>query len=229
MIITIDGPAGTGKTTVAKLCAEELGYTYVDTGAMYRALTYGIMKQGINHDDKEAIATFLKNSSVTIKSRFGEKRYHLNDEDVTDKIRSREVTGLVSKIASYGIVREKLVALQREIAKGINIVIEGRDLGTVVFKDNADVKIYLDASPEVRAERRYKELKDKDPSNDTLTHASVLEEINRRDTYDASRDISPMRPADDATIIDTSKLTIDDVVNRIINLKEKVETKSLNT
>src|SRR5208283_4026998 len=105
-----------GKTTVAKLCAEELGYTYVDTGAMYRALTYGIMTQGINPDDQEAIAAFLKNTSVTIKSRFGEKRYHLNDEDVTDKIRTREVTGHVSKIASYGIVREKLVALQREIA-----------------------------------------------------------------------------------------------------------------
>lgn len=226
MIITIDGPAGTGKTTVAKAVAEELGYTYLDTGAMYRTLTYGIITQGIDPDDKEAIVSFLKTATVSIKSHFAEKRYYLNDIDVTDKIRTSAVTGLVSKVSSYPFVREKLVAIQREIAKGLNVVMEGRDIGTVVFP-NAPVKVYLDASPEVRAERRHGEIKQKNPS-DPVTLSTVLEDINKRDAFDASRDISPMRPAEDATIIDTSTLSIDDVVSRIITLKEKVETKSLN-
>jgi cytidylate kinase len=226
MIITIDGPAGTGKTTVAKHVANELGYTYLDTGAMYRTLTYGIITQGIDPDNKEAIQEFLKTATVSIKSHFNQKRYFLNDEDVTDKIRTSRVTNLVSKISSYPFVREKLVAIQRDIAKGLNVVMEGRDIGTVVFPD-APVKVYLDASPEVRAKRRYNELKEKDP-NDPCTLASVLEDINKRDAFDASRDVSPMRPAEDATIIDTSTLSIEEVVNLIIILKEKVEIKSLN-
>lgn len=227
MIITIDGPAGTGKTTVAKTVAEELGYTYLDTGAMYRTLTYGIIKQNVDPDNLEALATFLKNANVSIKSHFGEKRYFFNDEDVTVPIRTNGVTALVSKISAFPIVREKLVALQQELAKGLNVVVEGRDMGTVVFP-NAKVKVYLDADPRVRAERRYKELKVKEPNNTDLTFDWVLADVNRRDALDASRDISPMRPSEDATIIDTSHLTIDDVVNRIIVLKEKAETKSLN-
>lgn len=227
MIITIDGPAGTGKTTVARNLAEELGFTYFDTGAMYRALTYGILSNGVNPDDIDAINLFIKRYPITIKSDLEGKRIFLGDEDCTDKIRSSNVTNLVSKISAYPTVREKLVATQRELSKGVNAVFEGRDMGTVVFPD-ADVKIFLTADPKVRAERRYNELLAKDPSNKTLSLDKVLEEINARDKYDASRDISPMRPADDSIIIDTSHLSIDDVINKIVNIKENKEARSLN-
>lgn len=227
MIITIDGPAGTGKTTVAKAVAQELGFTYFDTGAMYRALTYGIISNNVDADNPEALTTFLQNYPVSVKSHLGEKRIFLGTEDVTDKIRSKDVTSLVSKISAFPVVREKLVEIQRNLAKGVNAVFEGRDMGTVVFP-NAELKIFLTASPEVRGKRRYDELVEKFPNDTAITEAGVLDDINRRDTYDASRDISPMKPADTAVIIDTSGLTIDDVINRIIVLKEKGETKTLN-
>lgn len=225
MIITIDGPAGTGKTTVAKSVAEELGFTYLDTGAMYRALTYGIISKNINADDLDALQAFLDTFPVTMKSHLGEKRFFLGEEDVTDKIRTNGVTQLVSKISAFKVVRDKLVETQREIASGVNAVVEGRDMGTVVFP-HANLKIFLTADPRVRAERRYKELKEKNPDDASITVEWVLEDINRRDAYDAGRDISPMKPADDAVIIDTSALSIDDVINRVIVLKEKGETKS---
>lgn len=225
MIITIDGPAGTGKTTVARGLAEALGFTYFDTGAMYRALTYGILSKAINPDAIELINQFLEAFPITIKSHRGEKRICLGDEDCTDKIRTQEVTTLVSKISAYPSVREKLVATQRELSKGVNAVFEGRDMGSVVFPD-ADVKIFLTADPRVRAERRYSELVKKDPNYKNLSIDSILEEINQRDKYDASRDISPMKPADDSIIIDTSNITIDEVINRIVNIKETKETRS---
>lgn len=220
MIITIDGPAGTGKTTVARTLSEELGFTYLDTGAMYRTLTYGIQTQGVNYENAQDLEKFLNENPVRIESRLGVKHYFLGSVDVTDKIRTNEVDSLVSKISSYRSVREKLVATQQEIAKGVNAVVEGRDMGTVVFP-NAQLKIFLTARPEVRAKRRYLELIQKDPN---ISEQNVLDEINKRDTLDSHRDISPMRPADDADIIDTSDLSIDDVVNRIIVLKEKLET-----
>lgn len=227
MIITIDGPAGTGKTTVARTLAEELGFTYFDTGAMYRALTYGVIIQNIDIDNPEVLQAFLDAFPVRIESHFGEKLFFLGDENVSKKIRSNDVTNLVSKVSAIRTVREKLVATQRELSKGVNAVFEGRDMGTVVFPD-AKVKIFLTADQKVRAERRYKELVDKDPSNASLTVESVMQDMERRDTYDASRDISPMKPAEDAVIIDTSDLTIDEVVSRIIVLKERHEMKPLN-
>lgn len=227
MIITIDGPAGTGKTTVAKTVARELGFTYFDTGAMYRALTYGIITHGVDPDNPEALDSFLQSFPVTIKSHLGEKRIFLGIEDVTDKIRSNGVTSLVSKISAFRTVREKMVDIQRLLAKGVNAVFEGRDMGTVVFKD-ASVKVFLTATLEIRAERRYKELKEKFPDDPNITLQGVANDIQKRDAYDASRDISPMKPAEDAVIIDTSNLSIDEVVNRIIVLKERFEAKSLN-
>src|SRR5262249_46207606 len=149
------------------------------------------------------------------------------DEDVTTKIRSSDVTGLVSKFAAMKPVRDKLTATQRELSQGVNAVFEGRDMGTVVFP-NAQVKIFLTAEPRVRAERRYKELMQKDPDNIELTLDQVLSDIERRDKFDASRDLSPMRPAEDALIIDTSNLSVDEIVNRIIVLKERWEMKPLN-
>ncbi|MBS0634484.1 MAG: (d)CMP kinase [Verrucomicrobia bacterium] len=225
MIITIDGPAGTGKSTVAKNLAEDLGYTYFETGAMYRAITYAIIKYKVDYNDKTALKAFLDSHPVTIRTRFNDKYYIVGDEDVTGYIRSKEVTDLVSAISAIGDVRETLVTSQRELAKGVNAVFEGRDMGTVVFPD-ADVKIFLTASSEVRAKRRYNELIAKNPSL-TITLDEVLQDINRRDAYDASRDISPMRPADDAIIIDTSTLSADEVENSIINITKEVEDRPL--
>jgi CMP/dCMP kinase len=223
MIITIDGPAGTGKSTVAKNIAQECGFTYFDTGAMYRAISWGILKNNINLDDPVALDTFLKEYPVTVKTHYIEKRYFLGTEEVTDKIRLPEVTKLVSKVSSYRQVRDALVAIQRTLAQGVNAVFEGRDMGTVVFPD-ADLKIFLTASPEVCAERRFNELIQKHPSlSSTLTQDGVKKDMALRDQQDANRDISPMKPADDAIIIDTSNLTIDDVINKIIVLKEQKE------
>lgn len=223
MIITIDGPAGTGKSTVAKNLAEDLGFTYFETGAMYRAITYAIIKYKVDINDKTALKAFLQTHPVTIKTRFNDKYYIVGDEDVTAHIRSKEVTDLVSTVSALREVRDTLVKSQRELAHGVNAVFEGRDMGTVVFPD-ADVKIFLTASAEVRAKRRYNELISKDPSlGATLSLDAVLVDINRRDDYDSSRDISPMMPAADATIIDTSNLTCDEVENSIINITKEVE------
>lgn len=227
MIITIDGPAGTGKTTVAKNLSQALGYTYFDTGSMYRAVTYGIIKNNIDPDNQEALKAFLQANPVSIQSHPTEKRLFLGKEDVTSKIRTQEVTNLVSKVSSIGAVRDTLVATQRALAKGVNAVFEGRDMGTVVFP-KADVKIFLTASLEVRAKRRYNELIAKDPDNISLSLDTVLADINRRDTYDASRDISPMKPADDSVIVDTSNLTTDEVVNCIINITKELQDRPLN-
>ena len=223
MIITIDGPAGTGKSTVAKNLADDIGYTYFDTGAMYRAITYAIMKNKIDFENKEALQAFLDANPVTIESHFNNKRIFVGKEDVSAHIRLKEVTDLVSKVSAIQAVREKLVATQRALAEGVNAVFEGRDMGTVVFPD-ADVKIFLTATAEERAKRRYNELKANDPN---LTLDTVFADIKRRDDYDASRDISPMRPADDATIIDTSTMTVDQVVNRIINITKELQDKPL--
>lgn len=227
MIITIDGPAGTGKTTVAKNLSHDLGYTYFDTGAMYRAVTYGIIKNKIDPDNQEALEAFLKANPVSVVNYPSEKRLYLGKDDVTSKIRTQEVTDLVSKISSIRAVRDTLVSTQRELSRGVNAVFEGRDMGTVVFP-NAEVKIFLTASIEVRAKRRYNELLAKDPDAINLSLDSVLADINRRDTYDASRDISPMKPADDSILVDTSNLTTDEVVNCIINIIKDWQDRPLN-
>ncbi len=225
MIITIDGPAGTGKTTVARNLADEIGFTYFDTGSMYRAVTYGIITQKIDTTNQEALQSFLEKNPVQIETHFNEKRIFLGKEEVTSKIRTKEVTDRVSEVSAIKAVRDTLVATQRTLAHGVNAVFEGRDMGTVVFPD-ADVKIFLTASLDVRAKRRYNELIAKDPSLQ-LTLDTVVADIDRRDTYDASRDISPMRPAPDATIIDTSGLTVDQIINRIINITKELQDKPL--
>ncbi len=228
MIITLDGPAGTGKTTVAKNLAEELGYTYFDTGAMYRAITYGVIEYKVDISNLEALQQFLESHPVRIESHFNDKRIFLGDEDVTQSIRTKEVTDLVSRVSAIACVRQKLVATQRELSQGVNAVFEGRDMGTVVFP-NAEIKVFLTASLEERAKRRYKELLEKDPTRPNLTLETVLNDIDSRDKYDASRDISPMKPASDAVIIDTSNLTIADVINQIIILSKEEQDKPLTS
>lgn len=218
MIITIDGPTGTGKSTIAKLLAEKLGFIHFDTGAMYRCLTYGIIKNKIDVDDPNQLEAYLDTFSFHIKIINGEKHYFVKEEDVTKAIRGEAVTELVSKVAAIPTVRHHLVTIQRKFADKVDSVFEGRDIGTVVFP-KAELKIYLTASPKVRAERRYEELLRKFPQESkTLTLEKVLEDVDRRDNHDSTREHSPLRQADDAVLVDTSNLSIEQVLDKILKL-----------
>lgn len=229
MIITIDGPIATGKSTIAKKLARAIGYIYFDTGAMYRTLTYGLLKHNVSLEDQEALKTFLNSFVLDIKIKHGERRYFFENEDITDKIRGEKVTQFVSQVSANKDVREKLVSLQHELSEGVNAVFEGRDMGTVVFP-KADIKVYLTGRPEVRARRRYEEIKNKYPSEyKDLTLEKVLEEINSRDHYDSTREISPLRQAEDAFVIDTSDLTSDEVVLKIQEFKDSRRTRLKGT
>lgn len=217
MKITIDGPAGTGKTTVAKKVAEKLGFSYFDTGAMYRAVTYKILQEKISLSDKKQLLPFLENFQFQIKTEKQQKRYFVEKEDVTEVIRSATVTKNVSKVSALPEVREAIVKMQREFAKTGNAVFEGRDMGTVVFP-KAELKIFLTARPAVRAERRYLEIKHKIGS---YTQEEIMKDILERDHYDTHREISPLKQAEDAHLIDTSDLSIDEVVEKIVSLIPK--------
>ncbi|MEM1282476.1 MAG: (d)CMP kinase [Chlamydiota bacterium] len=220
MIITIDGPIATGKSTIAKKLAQEIGFIYVDTGAMYRCLAYSVLKHEISPSDVTAIIDHLNSFKFDIKIRHGKKSYYVNDEDVTDIIRGKEVTSKVSQISAIEEVREKLVDLQREYSKGINAVFEGRDMGTVVFPE-ADVKIFLKGDPVIRAKRRYEELKKKYPEDfKELTLEQTISDINKRDHQDSTREVSPLKQAEDALVIDTTELSIEDIITKILEYKD---------
>ena len=212
MIITIDGPAGTGKTTIAQRLAGKLGYNYFDTGAMYRALTHLVIKNRIDIQNIKVLSAFLADFHFDIHDIDGQKHYYVDDEDVTEVIRTQEVTQKVSEISANGDVRHAIVDLQRAFGKSKNAVFEGRDMGTVVFP-KADYKIFLTARPTVRAERRYLELKGKKMS---VNEQEILMELTQRDHFDSTREISPLKQADDAYVIDTSDLSIDQVVEKIL-------------
>lgn len=225
MIITIDGSIATGKSTIAKRLAHEIGFIYFDTGAMYRCLTYGILSKGVNIEDPEALKEFLKHFNFEIKIKHGDRYYIVDGEDVTLKIRGSEVTSAVSKVSANPEVRHKLVALQREWAVGVNAVFEGRDMGTVVFP-KAELKIFLTGRPEVRAARRFAELREKFPKETAdLTIQQVLEEIDARDTYDSQRELSPLKQAHDAVIVDTSDLNLDEIILKILEYKDTIRTR----
>lgn len=221
MIITIDGPVATGKSTIAKQVAKMLGFIYLDTGAMYRCLTYGILLKGVSLDDHQALKTILDGFKFEFKVIKGERHYFVDGKDVTLDIRSPEITAAVSKISALKEVREKLVTIQRDFAKGVNAVCEGRDLGSVVFP-HASLKIFLTGHDKVRAKRRLDEFKAKFPDKtESLTLDEAVKEINARDLYDSTREHSPLKKADDAIEIDTSHLSVIEVVDRILELVEK--------
>lgn len=225
MIITIDGPVATGKSTIAKKLAESIGFIFFDTGAMYRCLTYGILKHQVNPDNIQELQDFLDHFNFDIKVIHHERRYFVEGEDVSKQIRGEEVTSFVSKVSAIKAVREKLVAIQRELAVGVNAVFEGRDMGTVVFPDAA-VKIFLTGRNEVRAKRRFDELISKYPDEaKNLTLEKCLDEIVTRDHYDSTREHSPLHQAEDAYIIDTSDLSIEEVVYKILEYKDTIKTK----
>ncbi len=214
LVIAIDGPAGSGKTTTAKLVAEGLNYLCVDTGAMYRALTLKVLRLGIDPGDTLSICEIVTNTDITFRHFESQIRILLDEEDVTEKIRSLEVTRSVSTVSSIKCVREALVDMQRTIGRDGGIVMEGRDIGTVVFPD-ADLKIFMVASLKERAKRRYEELVSKGTN---ITLKEIMDEMSERDRQNIERELSPLRKAEGAVVLDTSDLTVEEQVERVIDL-----------
>ena len=213
--IAIDGPAGAGKSTIAKIVAKELGFIYVDTGAMYRTLALACFRDGIDTSDEAAVVAKCESVEVTLGYEDGTQKVYLNGEDVSTEIRREEIGNLTSAIAVYPGVRKILVALQKDLASKNNVVMDGRDIGTAVLP-NADLKIYLTASVETRAKRRYDELVEK---GQTCDLKEIEKDIEDRDYRDMNREVSPLSQADDAVLVDSSDMTIDEVVAKIISLK----------
>lgn len=209
--IAIDGPAGAGKSTIAKKLAKEMGYIYVDTGAMYRAMAYYFLKNNIAPDDVDAISKACESVRISIEYQNGEQCVILNGENVNGVIREEKVGKMASATSKYPVVRAKLVALQRELAAKSDVIMDGRDIGTVVLP-HANVKIYLTASSAVRAKRRYDELVAKGQECDL---AVIEQDIIDRDNQDMNREVSPLRQAEDAVLLDSSDLDIDGVVARM--------------
>ncbi len=214
--IAIDGPAGAGKSTIAKLIAKKKNYIYVDTGAMYRAMALYFLEEGIQSDETEKISAACSNVDVTIRYENGEQIVLLNERNVNGLIRTEAVGNMASASSVNKDVREKLVELQRALAAKENVVMDGRDIGTCVLP-NADVKVYLTASSKVRAQRRYEELTAKGESCD---FDKIEKDIIERDERDMNREISPLRQAPDATLVDSSDMTIEEVADAIIALCE---------
>ncbi len=211
--IAIDGPAGAGKSTIAKLVAKEKGYIYVDTGAMYRALAVCFLEKGIEPDDTEKVIEACRGADVTIGYENGAQQVYLNGENVTGKLRQEAVGNMASKTSAIPEVREKLLALQRNLAEEKDVVMDGRDIGTNILP-HADVKIYLTASVETRAQRRFKELKEKGVSCELQ---EIQKDIASRDEQDMNRKIAPLKKAEDAVLVDSSDMTIEEVVSAILD------------
>ena len=212
--IAIDGPAGAGKSTVAKAVAKRLGYIYVDTGAMYRAMAVYLLRRHIAAGDAEGISRASRDADITIAYKDGAQQVLLNGENVTGLLRTEEVGNMASASSVNPDVRKKLVELQQELASRENVVMDGRDIGTCVLP-NADVKVYLTATPSCRAKRRYDELAAKGKAYDL---AKIEADIRERDERDMTREHSPLRRADDAVLVDSSDLTIEEVIERILAL-----------
>lgn len=213
MNIAIDGPAGAGKSTIAKLVAKEKGYIYVDTGAMYRSIALYMIRNNVNIEDDAAIKNACDGISIDISYEAGSQQVYLNGENVSVEIRQEQVGNMASKVAAKPVVREKLLQLQRDLAAANNVVMDGRDIGTFVLP-NANLKIYLTASVEARANRRYKELVEKGGNPDL---EQIKADIEQRDYQDMNRDIAPLKQAEEAVYLDSSNMDINQVVQSIID------------
>ena len=212
--IAIDGPAGAGKSTIAKLVAKKRGFIYVDTGAMYRGLAVYFLKQGIKPEETDKIAKSCRNAEVSIGYEDGVQQIYLNGENITSMLRDEAVGNMASRSSAVPAVREKLLNLQRNLAREKDVVMDGRDIGTNILP-NADVKVYLTASVECRAKRRYKELTEKGIPCD---FEEIKKDIQKRDERDMSREIAPLKQAEDAVLVDSSDMTIEEVVDKIVGL-----------
>lgn len=218
MNIAIDGPAGAGKSTIAKMVAKELGFIYVDTGAMYRAIAVYLTENGISPEDEVVVADSISDISVEIRYENDAQMVYLNGENVTGKLRTEEVGNMASKASALPCVREKLLSLQRNLAETNDVVMDGRDIGTNILP-NAELKIYLTASTAVRAKRRYDELVGKGESGADL--AKIEKDIALRDKQDMERKIAPLKMAGDAVLVDSSFMGIDEVAETIIRLAKE--------
>ena len=214
-VIAIDGPAASGKSTLAKYLADKLGYLYIDTGAMYRAITYYALENNIA-EDEDAVVESVKGLDIKLRYKNGVTSVFINGKDITDKIRSPEVNAKVSDISKIKDVRTELVKLQQNFGNSNNLVVEGRDTTTVVFPE-ADLKIFLTAEVSERARRRYLEFKEKDVD---IELSEVEKSIKNRDRIDSGRDVSPLKKADDAIELDTTNLTVDQEIDSIVNIVE---------
>lgn len=212
--IAIDGPAGAGKSTIAKAVAKEMSYIYVDTGALYRSIALNAMLNSVDTDNADDIKAMLENTNVELKFINGEQRVFLNNEDVSDKIRTTEVSMMASKVSAVPAVREFLLELQRSIARANNVLMDGRDIGTVVLPD-AQVKIFLTASAECRAKRRYDDYVRMGIDED---YDKILADIVKRDYDDSHRAIAPLKPAEGSVTVDTSDYTLQQSIDRIVEI-----------
>jgi len=217
LIIAIDGPAASGKSTTAREVAQILNYLYIDTGAMYRALTLEVLNRNISENNENDVVKVAKEAKIHLNPGTNGPRTLLNGVDVSEKIRLPEITRIISTISAYKEVREIMKIKQRELAKNNGVVMDGRDIGTVVLPQ-ADIKIFMDASTDERVNRRLKELKKK---RITVDRESIKKEIIQRDLIDSTRDVAPLKPANDAIIIDTSNLTIAGQVQKVIDIVNK--------
>jgi cytidylate kinase len=212
IIIAIDGPAGSGKSTTARIVAQKLGYLYIDTGAMYRALTLKVIESGVDPKDEDMVFKLLEDARIELFYENGELKVLLDGVDVSERIRAPEVTNIVSIVSSHPRVRELMVRKQRELGRNGGVVMDGRDIGTVVFPE-AELKIFMKADVVERAKRRQRELKKK---GFNVAIEEIIEEIEKRDKLDSTREVSPLRKADDAIEIDTTNLTIDEQVEIVL-------------
>ena len=212
MIITIDGPAGAGKSTVSKVLAKKLGYVYLDTGALYRALAYKTLKNKVPLDDVSALDSLCSKTNVVLKNINGQMKVYVDGKDVGNKIRTEEIGLTASKISAFAVVRQSLLHLQREAGAQGGIVAEGRDMGSVVFP-HADYKFYLDANIEERIRRRHKELLDKGSASEVQ---SIQKDMLARDKQDSEREIAPLKPTSCSIIIDSTNLSVEEIVEKII-------------
>ncbi len=217
LIVAVDGPAGSGKSTTARQLAQKLGYLYLDTGAMYRAFTLKVLREKIDPDDLEMLEKLAAETEIKLVPNASGIRVYLDGEDVSDLIRTPEIDRIISQVSRVKAVRERMVTLQRKIGMSGGIVAEGRDIGTVVFP-NADVKIFLVASPRERARRRLKELQARGV---TISLEEVLADIQRRDKLDSTREVSPLKKAADAIEVDTTNLSIEEQVEKIYGIIRK--------
>lgn len=212
LLITIDGPAGAGKTTISKILAEKLGYRYLDTGALYRAVALEVIENHVPPDHDEQLAILCQNLDIRWVHQEGVPRLICNGKDITDRIRTEKISMMASRVSANPIVRQKLLNLQRKMGENKGMVAEGRDMGTVVFA-NADIKFFLDADPQTRAIRRYNEIEPQDAS----TFEQVEKQIRQRDQNDSSRQLAPLKAAQDAICIDSTTLSIKQVVEQMLD------------